>query len=301
MLQLTSRPLQRAQIDGRKPLPGRRARACQRITFSGVSGARGPDPVGIEMNARAADDITTLPGYRRVLRVEPEQDGVLAMLEDDLHCMAVRLRHDGERVTAVEPRMERVPWTICPGAAEVLVKTFTGSLLGEVTARREKQANCTHLHDLAVIAAAHALDEAPVDYHIFVSDPRDADGEPERRLEIRRNGQLMHSWVERGGNFVAPSDLAGLSALTMRDWIASLEGAEQEAARLLQWASLVAHGRTMTNEQRRSSLGMRPSCFTMQPERVEHARMANGIHDFSAGGRQPLEGLQHEFEAAHGP
>jgi hypothetical protein len=39
----------------------------------------------------------------------------------------------------------------------------------------------------------------------------------------------------------------------------------------------------------------------MQPERVEHARMANGIHDFSAGGREPLEGLRDEFEAAHGP
>ncbi|WP_052223315.1 DUF2889 domain-containing protein [Novosphingobium malaysiense] len=253
------------------------------------------------MNADVADDIGTLPGYRRVLRVEPEEGAVLAMLEDDLHCMAVRMRHDGQRVTAVEPLMERVPWTVCPGATDVLVETFTGVALKDVVARREKQANCTHLHDLAVIAAAHALEEAPIDYHIFVSDPRDVDGESERRLEIRRNGHLMHGWVERDGHFVAPSELVGQTALTMRDWIASLDGEAQEAARLLQWASLVAHGRTMTDEQRRASLSMRPSCFTMQPERVERARMANGIHDFSAGGRQPLDGLHDKFEATHGP
>jgi hypothetical protein len=253
------------------------------------------------MTVRAADDVATLPGYRRVLRVEPEQGAVLAMLEDDLHCMAVCLRHDGERVLAVEPLMERVPWTVCPGAVEVLTRTFTGVPLQEVTARRDKQANCTHLHDLAVIGAAHALDRAPLEYHIFVSDPRDVGGKAERLLEIRRDGRTLHRWVEQDGRLVEPAAIAGLSALTLRDWIATLDGETQEAARLLQWASLVAHGRGMTDDQRRQSLAMRPSCFTMQPERVERARMANGIHDFSAGGRQPLEGLHDKLEAACGP
>ncbi|MCT2400809.1 DUF2889 domain-containing protein [Novosphingobium mangrovi (ex Huang et al. 2023)] len=243
----------------------------------------------------------SLPGYRRVLRVEPGEGAVLAMLEDDLHCMAVRLRHDGQRVLAVEPLMERVPWTVCPGAADMLVRTFKGVPLDEVTARRDKQANCTHLHDLAVIGAAHALEKAPVEYRVVVSDPRETNAGPERQLEIRCGGRLMHRWVERGGRFVEPAGLVGLSALTMRDWVASLDTGDREAARLLQWASLVAHGRTMTDEQRRGSLAMRPSCFTMQPERVGQACMANGINDFSAGGRQPLEGLHDAFEAAYGP
>ncbi|WP_243990633.1 DUF2889 domain-containing protein [Novosphingobium album (ex Hu et al. 2023)] len=232
--------------------------------------------------------------------MEPADGAVVAMLEDDLHRMAVRLRHDGSRVLAAEPLMDRVPWTVCPGAAEVLEKTFTGILLKDVTVRRDKQANCTHLHDLAVIGAAHALDSAPLEYQVFISDPRDADGGEERELEIRRDGRVVHRWTERAGRFVEPPSLAGLSPLTMRDWIAGLEGESREAARLLQWASLVAHGRKMTDEQRQASLGLRPSCFTMQPDRAPQARMAGGIHDFSAGGREPLEGLRDRFEAVFG-
>jgi len=48
-------------------------------------------------------DIASLPGYRRTTRVVPFPGAVVAMMEDDMHCMAVTLRHDGERVTAVEP------------------------------------------------------------------------------------------------------------------------------------------------------------------------------------------------------
>ena len=241
-----------------------------------------------------------MPGYRRVLRVEPGEGAVFSLLEDDLHCMAVRLQHDGQRVLAVAPLMDRVPWTVCPGAAEVLVRTFTGAALADVTARRDKQANCTHLHDLAVIGAAHALDKSPVEYRIFVSDPCEVDGARERRLEVLRDGAPVHRWIERDGQFTGPAGLAGLTALTMRDWIAGLGREEQEAARLLQWASLVAHGRMMSDEQRRASLEKRPSCFTMQPGRVEQARMANGMHDFSAGGTEPLAGLHARFEAVHG-
>lgn len=244
--------------------------------------------------------IGELPGYRRVLRVEPGQGAVLAMLEDDLHCMAVRLRHDGKRVLAVEPLMDRVPWTVCPGAVNVLIKTFSDVALEDVTARRDKQANCTHLHDLAVIGAAHARDEVPVEYHIFVSDPCEVDGEAERRLEILKDGHLLHRWLERGGRFAEPAGLVSFTPLTMRGWITGLDGEAQEAARLLQWAALIAHGRTMTDERRRGALGVSANCFTMQPERVEFARMAGGMHDFSTGGGKPLEGLRHRFEAVHG-
>lgn len=245
--------------------------------------------------------VVGMPGYRRSLRVEPGQGAVLAMLEDDLHCMVVRLRHDGTRVLAVEPLMDRVPWTVCPGAAEVLRTTFAGVPLKDVHARRDKQLNCTHLHDLAVIAAAHAQEDKPVEYRIFVSDPCVAGGERQRMLEILKEGRVLHRWQERDERFVEPAAIAGLSALTLRDWIASLEGEAQEAARLLQWASLVARGRGMSDEQRRGSLGIHPNCFTMQPQRVEQARLAGGIHDFSAGGRQPLAGLRDRFEAVHGP
>lgn len=233
----------------------------------------------------------TLPGYRRVLRVEPAPGSVTALLEDDLHCMAVRLQHDGCTVSRVEPVMQRVPWTTCPGAVPALVRTFEGVALAEVTAKRDKPLNCTHLHDLAVIAARHAGDGDAIEYRIAVSDPEEVDGAQERLLEIGRNASLVHRWVERDGVLVSPPGLAGHTALSLRDWIAALPEPEREAARLLQWGSLVAHGRQMDDARRQASLAYRPSCFTMQPERVGDARMAGGIHDFSRGGRQPLENL----------
>ncbi|WP_188770446.1 DUF2889 domain-containing protein [Novosphingobium endophyticum] len=241
-------------------------------------------------------DIAAMPGYRRVLRVEPGYGTVMAMLEDDLHCMAVRLRHDGERVVAVEPLTDRAPWNICPNAQAVLVGTFTGVALSEVTARRDKKLNCTHLHDLAVLAAAHAQDSRPLEYRVYVSDPDGA----KRILEIRRNGRTLHRWVERDGVLASPGDVSGLTLVTLRDWIASLEGEEQEAARLLQWASLVAHGRTMTREQRRAAVGVLPSCYAFQPERAGDVDFWREPQDFSGDERQPLQGIRDSFSAVHG-
>ncbi|MFP5306390.1 MAG: DUF2889 domain-containing protein, partial [Gammaproteobacteria bacterium] len=98
---------------------------------------------------------------------------VRSEVEDDYHCMRVTVRHDGMAATAVEGEVLRAPWTTCPGAAEQLRQTFSGVALRDFAARGEKQANCTHLHDLATLAAAHALDSAPLVYDILVSDPVD--------------------------------------------------------------------------------------------------------------------------------
>lgn len=234
--------------------------------------------------ATAPGEAWRRPGYRRAVRIEPGEGTVRAALEDDLHAMSVVLRHDGIGVTQVTGTMHRAPWTPCPGAEAVLAETFEGVSLAEVTARRDKQRNCTHLHDLAVLAAAHAARPDTIDYRIAVSDASNG----ERLLEIERDGTVLHSWREQDGTFVAPATLAGYSALTMRDWIAGLAPGLQESARLLQWGSLVAHGRAMTDERRRAALGQRANCFTMQPERVADARLRSGMVDFSESGRELL-------------
>lgn len=233
------------------------------------------------------------PGYRRRIRVEPGEGAVLAMLEDDIHCMAVTLRHDGETVVAVETATERMPWDTCPGAAAKLIETFAGLPLGEVTAKRDKKQNCTHLHDLAVIAAAHARDSDALVYDISVSDPVDG----VRILAIGRNGVPMHRWVETGGVITAPPAAAGQALFTMRDWISALEGESQEAARLLQWGALVAHGRTMPMEEQSLAAQLPPNCYTFQPERAVHAKRIGQRFDFSDGTRVPLEGFADTMSA----
>lgn len=227
--------------------------------------------------------IDDLPGYRRRIRIEPRAGVALAMLEDDMHCMAVTLRHEGGVVTAVEAVMERAPWTTCPGAQARLVETFAGQPLAEVTARREKRANCTHLHDLAVFAAAHALDPAPVIYDVLVSDP--ADGE--RLLELRRDGTRLLQWREQDGVLVE----SGLPLMALRDWIAALPAEQQEPARVLQWAGMVAHGRTIPLDQQSRAAQMPANCYTFQPERAAIARRVGLLRDFSDDSQVPLGGF----------
>lgn len=248
-------------------------------------------------SAGISRDVASAPGYRRAVRIEPGQGSVLALLEDDLHAMAVRLDHDGDKVLAVTAYMDRAPWSTCPGAEAVLAETFTGIRLRDVTATRNKPLNCTHLHDLAVLGAVHAHDDEPTQFDIRVSDPvsEPKSNGAERVLEIRRDGVLVHRWIERGGTLTVPQSLAGRSLLTLRDWIATLNGAVQEAARLLQWAGLVAHGRTMSDEAKRSALGHRPSCYTMQPARVSDAAGPAPMRDFNGGDEDPLADLGDRF------
>jgi hypothetical protein len=229
--------------------------------------------------------IDDLPGYRRRIRVDAVDGAVRAMLEDDFHCMAVTLRHCGGVVTAVEPVMDRAPWTTCPGAAARLVATFAGLPLGEVTARREKRENCTHLHDLAVLAAAHAGQRGGFAYDILAADPVAG----ERVLELRRDGAVLLCWTEREGVLVAPEAVAGCTLFTLRDRIASLAEAEQEPARLLQWAAMVAHGRLIPMDRQSRAADMPANCFTFQPERAGQAVRVGASVDFSGGSRVPLD------------
>ena len=240
--------------------------------------------------SRASD----LPGYRRRIRIETREGAALAMLEDDIHGMAVTLRHDGRTVTAVEPLVDRMPWTTCPGAAAKLVETFGGIPLAEVTARRDKKANCTHLHDLAVFAAAHAGERGGLIYDVFVSDPIDG----ERLLELRRDGNPVLEWVERDGALVAPPAIAGQVLFTLRDWINALDGeALREAARVLQWAAMVAQGRTIPLAEQSNAAALPPSCYTFQPERAVHAVRNGERRDFSDGSRKPLAGFGERLAA----
>jgi hypothetical protein len=236
-----------------------------------------------------------VPGYRRRIRIVPQSGLVIALLEDDIHSMAVRLHHDGARVLRVEPLLDRMPWTTCPGAAAVLIETFTGAALGEVTVRKARKANCTHLHDLAVLAAAHARDPAETRFDIAVSDPVDG----RRELSLQRDGRRVLHWSEQDGVLVSPPALAGRSLLSMRDAIAALDPHQAEAARLLQWAGLVAHGRTLPTERQSDAAQMAANCYTFQPEQALVARRVGRTIDFSAeDGPEPGETLGREIGLA---
>jgi hypothetical protein len=230
--------------------------------------------------------IDKLPGFRRRFIVTPALQSVHGEVEDDYHCMGVTIHHDGKVATAIEPLMMRAPWTTCPGAVAVLQQTFTGVALQAFADRGEKRANCTHLHDLAVLAAAHAFDGERLIFDILVSDPI----EDRRQAELRRNGRSVLSWVHANGQLIEPAELAGVSLDKMRPWIDSLDPERQEAARLLRWGTMVANGRTIPMERQSDASRMRAgSCYTFQLHRMRHAKRIGVIRDFSDGTAHLLE------------
>lgn len=231
-----------------------------------------------------------MPGFRRRLIVSPHADRVTAAVEDDYHCMAVTLRHDGEAVTAVDAIMDRAPWTTCPGAPLTLKATFEGVALTEVAARGEKQANCTHLHDLAVLAAAHAHGAGPTTYDILVCDPVDG----RVVAEIRRDGVAVHRIEHRDDIVTSPAEIAGVSLFKLRGWIDSLNGLDREAARLLQWGAILAHGRMIPMERQSDASRMPPNCYTFQPDNKVLARRVGEVVDFTRVSAQPLDHLEGE-------
>jgi len=230
--------------------------------------------------------IDALPGFRRRFVVDPAPGQVRCDLEDDYHHMRVVVRHDGEVATGVEGEMIRVPWTTCGGAQAVLARTFTGVRLDAFAARAGKVANCTHLFDIAVLAAAHAHDATPLVFDILVADPV----EGVWRAELRRDGTAVLGWDVSGFVLSRPAHLAGIRLDRLRPWIDSLDPLGQEQARLLRWGTILAHGRGRqfadASERQRLPLGQ---CYTFQPENAPNATYIEGsVRDFSGGLAGPL-------------
>jgi hypothetical protein len=231
------------------------------------------------------ETIDSAPGFRRRFRITPKPGCVLSEVEDDYHCMGLTIHHDGLVATQINADLRRAPWTTCPGAPAQVEQTFTGVALSDFARRGDKKGNCTHLYDLALLAAAHALDLEVLVYDILVSDPF----EGRRVAELRSNGKTVLGWTEQAGKITEPAELAGLTVWTLNPWIDSLTSEMQEAARALRWGAVLAHGRQIPIEKQSDASRMPPNCYTFQPARAAVAQRIVDIRDFSDGSAQPLE------------
>lgn len=227
-----------------------------------------------------------VPAFRRRILIEPSPGLVTAELEDDWHRMVVTLTHRDGIVVDVASEMKRWPWSTCRGAIAQLAETFTGSPLDEVARRGERTQNCTHLHDLALFAAAHAMETSAVAYDVTVSDPVDG----RRVAELVRNGAPMFSWSQENDLFVEPSDLVGLRLNELGEWISTLDGDRREGARILRWATIMAYGRAMDIPEGLSATTFPGgACFTFQPGQARDAiRRPDVPRDLSVEGAAPL-------------
>lgn len=245
-----------------------------------------------------ANDLISLgAGYRRRILIETTDGRATAELEDDYHHMVVTLVHESGVVTVVESAMIRAPWTGCPGAMQRVQDTFTGVALTDVARRGEKTTNCTHLHDLALFAAAHAHEVGTVAYDIHCSLSDDGSLQGRRTARLWRDGEAVLDWVLDGVTFATPDALAGSTLADLGALIATQDKAGAEAMRILRWAAIVAQGRMMDIPANIPATAFPAgSCYNFQPERAaESFRRPGADVDFSHVGMEPLAGRSDAF------
>ncbi len=208
-------------------------------------------------------------------------------LEDDMHRFHIRIDHAAGRVTRVVGKAVRHPWSACPGAAAFIAKDLAGQLLGDV-GRRDPAQHCTHLYDLAILAAAHAADTAPTRFDMTVAD----------RVEGRTTAALAQDGIEKlrwrlDDTRIADSDR---DLRRLSQWKQDLPAQEAEWATLLRRAVFVSGARNylapsleQTAVMNQGRMGV---CFNYQlPQAEASTRTPDWQRDFSQSGHQPLEGL----------
>ncbi len=228
-------------------------------------------------------------GYRRRILIVPRPGLIDVEMEDDCHHFGVAIRHDGERITQVETRALRVPWTTCPAAGLYLEQRMQGVTLNKAARVDDQRQHCTHMYDLFVLGAAHAHDEARTRYEVRVSDPVDA----VRLAELDRDGVTILRW--RVGNGADAAEIPGGDVGALSQWTRALPGALQEAGRMMRRGVLVSGGRYFHPPVSQVAADIVPimgaACFTYQPQRAHDAqRVDDTLRDFSEEPEKMLDG-----------
>jgi hypothetical protein len=230
---------------------------------------------------------------------------VVGWLEDEFHHFGVTLIHDGGHIRDVRVATPRHPWSTCAGAGVPLRALIGQPLTGrcaDAGALVDMRYNCTHLLDLASLAAAHAWSgRVQRRYHGTVqplSDVVDGAARGALRATLRRDGREVLGWDLLGYAITAPATMAGRGILHgFREWTDSLDPADAEDALVLRRVAFVSFGRRV-NIQRvavAADLGQGPVCHTFQPERSASAvRMPGAPRRYDATADAMLEHIDRQ-------
>jgi hypothetical protein len=244
------------------------------------------------MNAPAGIYPTFPPGLWRRIVLQPGPGWIGGALEDDMHRFHLRIDHADGRITGVTAKAVRHPWSACPGATGFIAGELTGALLEDV-ARRDPSQHCTHLLDLAIVAAAHAGDTEPTRFDMRVADRVD----DRTTATLSENGEEKLRW-RLDGTVIAGSDR---DLRQLSKWKRELPADEAERATLLRRAVYILGARQYVAPSIEQTAAMNSGrmgvCFNYQlPQAEGSTRTPNWHRDFSMSGREPLEGLDPEDE-----
>ncbi len=230
--------------------------------------------------------------YRRRIRMVATSPTVVeAGIEDDLHYFTVRLEHDGHQVRTVRATAVRQPWSTCHEAAEPLAAIegidLAPSCLA-VGAGAEATHQCTHMFDLAGLAAAHAWRVAAGGAVRRQYDtslpyvPLEESAQRPRDITLLRDGDPVLTYTVAGLKVVDPEPFATADARGgfFRWAEAELAPDDAEAAIVLKRASLIGLSRGLDLDRYATIAdmpGVAPVCWTQQPERAPVAFRVKGM------------------------
>jgi len=244
--------------------------------------------------------------YRRRIVVR-RHDGhvVTGAMEDDFHHFHVEVTHDGSRVTRVDSRAERGPWTTCADAVEPLRLLAGVELSTSPTVLRERDArsNCTHLFDLAGLAITHAARTRPgADssaerrhdlraarrYDLSVDEAAAARPDGSRTATLWVDGALRLRWDFDDDGIVAPAEWtpAPLRAGFLKWAAARLDHETAESAIVLRRGLDISKGRDLDLDEVGVAAELAdftaPVCHSLAPGIADHAvRIRGSARDFT--------------------
>ena len=187
--------------------------------------------------------------YRRRLRLRAAGGRVDVELEDSNHGFCLHLLHDGQRVTHVEAEVRRHPFVTCAEAPARLQPLLGMDLQIDAAALRQRLpqgANCTHLHDMAMLAVAHAGKPSGFVrlYDISVDDERAG----LTAMRVACDGEPVHAWQVSNDAVAEPLAHAGRPMKRgFYAWVSQhYTGMALEAAVALQRGYYVAQSRRVS-------------------------------------------------------
>lgn len=242
-------------------------------------------------NDGASADSSLAPGFWRRILLEPKPGVIRASLEDDFHCFHLQVIHSDGVIKRLDTIAERIPWSTCSEAGDFLSQQVVGQPL-DVVAGLDPHSHCTHLFELLVVSAAHALDTQITQFDLRVPDRQNG----RTAATLSENGRLVLRWEMNDTLIEGPADWAGRDLRQLSRWKHSLSTQAAERATLLRRVVHISGGRNSTNllVERASDRGPERmgACFTYQMPRAETAfRSPDWIRDFSLPGAEPLQSL----------
>ncbi|MDY0067051.1 MAG: DUF2889 domain-containing protein [Steroidobacteraceae bacterium] len=226
--------------------------------------------------------------FRRRVRITVRANEAHVDLEDANHAFRLALRHDGERITALEPEFVRHPFTTCPESGRHLA-ALVGRPLEELRRLRravETRLSCTHVMDMTALALAHVGErEFARLYDVAVEDERAGC----THARVVCDGRPVHEWVIARHMIVQPSALAGRPMMQgFHAWARdSFADREFEAALTLQRGYFVAQARRYDTSPERDHPAVRDNmpdgvCYSYSAPVVQRAlRVEGSKRDFT--------------------